>query len=61
MMTHKQYRISIQKLDAPLYKVSKRSVLAFEDMSHLKDYMNKSGDIILKRAWETSVASLKLT
>ena len=47
------------KLDAPLSKISKNSVLAFEDMGHLKDAMDKKGDIILKRAWETSVASLK--
>lgn len=47
------------KLDAPLLKVPKKSSLAFEDMGYLKDCMNKRRDIVLKRAWETSLASLK--
>lgn len=49
------------KLDAQLSKVSKKKYsLAFQDMGHLKDCTDKRDDIILKRTWETSVASLKL-
>lgn len=47
------------KLDAPLSKVSKQSDLAFEDMGHLKDPMDRKTDIVLKRAWDASMAGLK--
>lgn len=37
------------KLDVPLSKVSKRSVLVFDVMGHLRDCMDKRGDINHKR------------
>ena len=45
----------VPKLDAPLSKVSKQSDLAFEDMSHLKDPMDRKTDIVLNRAWDASM------
>lgn len=48
------------KLDAPLAIVSKHSDLAFEDMGHLGDPMDKRSDIILKRSWDTCMAKLRL-
>lgn len=47
------------KLDAPLSKVSKNSDLAFDDMGTLKDPMDKRGDILLHRAWDSAVGNLK--
>ncbi|XP_077336773.1 lamina-associated polypeptide 2, isoforms alpha/zeta-like isoform X2 [Lithobates pipiens] len=47
------------KLDAPLSKISKQADLAFEDMGHLKDPMDRRTDIVLKRAWDASMAGLK--
>ncbi|XP_072006291.1 uncharacterized protein [Engystomops pustulosus] len=50
---------SVPKVDVQVTKVVKKTDLPFEDSAQLRDPMDRKSDALLKKAWETSMLSLK--
>ncbi|XP_072002898.1 uncharacterized protein [Engystomops pustulosus] len=47
------------KMDVQVTKIVKKTDLPFEDAAQLKDPMDRKSDSLLRKAWETSMLSLK--
>lgn len=49
----------VPRLDTSLWRVSKKSLLAFEDMGNLQDPLDRRMEVYLKRAWYSTMLNLK--